>query len=219
MSTCKQYKAFHIDYVCNLLDDAQISALTTHLGDCANCRNEVTTLKEVLKLTDKAEAEIPSAAWELKDIEMEVYRRLAAENEQTLGKSFLIRACHVFPFRRLMQTGRFSFNGFRSTGLARLRQGLATGCALAVVLLISVLSFDGDHSAELPVVKIEVLPSNERFEQYRSQGIRRNLQDVLVIMHLRNDEWESVSRARMLNEQAQGTPYENITISNLSLLR
>lgn len=219
MSTCKKYKALHVDYVCNLLDDAQISALNAHLHECANCRNEVTTLKKVFKLTDRAEAEIPSIAWELKDIEMEVYRRLAAENEHTHSNSLLLRAYHVFPFRRLMQTGSFFLNGFRSTGLRRLWHGALSGFALAVVVLFSVLSFEGDQSAKLPVVEIDVLPPYEHFEQYRSQGIRRNLQDVLVIMHLRNDEWELAGRARMLNEQAQGTPYESITISNLRLLR
>ena len=214
MSTCKQYEAFHIDYVCHLLDDARISELNAHLRDCANCRKEVKALKEVLKLTDKAETEISSTAWELKDVEMEVYRRLAAENEQASGSSLFLRVRHLLPFRFLMQTERFSLYGFRSTGVRQLWRGMLTGCALVVVLLISVVSFDGDQSTKMPVVKIDVSLSHEQLEQYRSQGIRRSLQDVLVSMHLTNDEWETAGRARMLNEQAQGTPYENITISS-----
>lgn len=212
MSNCKQYEASRIDYVCNLLDDVQTSALNAHLRDCSNCRKEVKALKEVLTLTDKAETEMSSTAWELKDVEMEVYRRLAAENEQTRSSPLFRHVRQLFPFRLLMQTERFSLNGFRSTGLRQLWHGVLTGCALIVVLLISVLFFDGDQSPKLPVVKIDILPSTEHFEQYRSQGIHRSLQDVLVITHLRNDEWESASRVRMLNEQTQGTPYENITI-------
>ena len=209
MSNCKQYEAFHIDYVCHLLDDAQISEFEAHLYDCTICRKEVNALKEVLKLTDKAETEISSTAWELKDVEMEVYRRLAAENEQASGSSLFLRARHLLPFRFLMQMEHFFLHGLR-----HLWRGMLTGFALVVVLLISVVSFDGDQSTKLPVVKIDVLPSHEQLEQYRSQGIHRSLQDVLVSMHLTNDEWETAGRARMLNEQAQGTPYENITISS-----
>lgn len=217
MSNCKQYQAFHIDYVCHLLDDAQISELNVHLRDCANCRKEVKALKEILKLTDKAETEISSTAWELKDVEMEVYRRLAAENEQADGSSLFLRflrSRYLFPFKSLMQTERFSLADFRSSGMRQLWRGILTSCALIAVLFISVVLFDGDQSTKLPVVKIDVSPSHEQLEQYRSQRIRRSLQDVLVSMHLTNDEWETAGRARMLNEQAQGTPYENITINS-----
>ena len=214
MSTCKQYEPYLIDYVCNLLDDVQISTLNAHLRDCANCRNEVKALKEVLKLTDKAGTEMSSAAWELKDVEMEVYRRLAAEKERASGSRLFPRARQLFPLRFLMQSERFSLDGIRSIGARQLWRGMLTGCAFVVVLLISVISFDGDQPTELPVVRIDVLPSNEQLEQYRSQGIRQSLQDVLEIMHLRDDEWETAGRARLLNEQAQGTPYENLTISS-----
>ena len=213
MSNCKQYEASRIDYVCNLLDDVQISTLNAHLRDCVNCRKEVEALKEVLKLTDKAETEMSSTARELKDVEMEVYRRLAAEKERASGSRLFLRVRHLFPFRFLMRPERFSLDGFRSIGAHQLWRGMLTGCAL-VVVLISVVSFDGNQSTKLPVVRIDVLPSNEQLEQYRSQGIRRSLQDVLEIMHLRNDDWETAGRARLLNEQAQGTPYENLTLSS-----
>ena len=214
MTTCKQFEALHIDYVCNLLEDAQISELDAHLHDCTDCRKEIGALKEVLKLTDKAEAEISSTASELKDVEMEVYRRLAAENEQASGGSLFLRVRQLLPSKFLLQSERFSSDGFRATGVRELWRGMLTGCALVVVLLISTV-FDGDQSTKLPVVKIDDLLPHEQLEQYRSQGIRRSLQDVFVSMHLRNDEWETAGWARMLNEQAQGTPYENIIISNI----
>lgn len=215
MSTCKQFEALHVDYVCNLLEDAQISELDAHLRDCANCRKEIGALKEVLKLTDKAETEFSSTAWELKDVEMEVYRRLAAENEQADGGTLFLRVRQLLPSRFLLQKERLSLDGFRAAGARQLWRGMLTGCAFVVVLLISIVSFDGDQSTKLPVVKIDVSPSHVQLEQYRSQGIRRSLQDVFVSMHLRNDEWETAGRKRMLNEQAQGTSYENITISNI----
>ena len=214
MSTCNQYKTSQIDYVCNLLDDAQTAALNAHLRNCVNCRNEVRALNEVLRLTDRAEAEISSVTWELEDIEMEVYRRLAAKNEQKSGSSLFLRARHLLPFRSLMQTERFSLDGLFSTSLRQLWRGVLTGCALALVLLISVVSFDGDQSTTLPVVTFQVLPSNVQLEQYRSQGIHRSLEEALVMIHLRYDEWETAGKVRMLNEQAQGTPYENVAISS-----
>ena len=215
MSTCKQFEALHIDYVCNLLEDAQISELDAHLRDCANCQKEIGALKEVLKLTDEAETEFSWTAWELKDVEMEVYRRLAAENEQASGGTLFLRVRQLLPSRFLLHMERFTSHGFRAIGLRQLWRGMLTGCALIAVLLIATVSFDGDQSTKLPVVKIDVSHSHEQLEQYRSQGIRRSLQDVFVSMHLRNDEWETAGRKRMLNEQAQGTPYENITISNI----
>ena len=215
MSTCKRYEASPIDYVCNLLDDAQTAQFNDHLRDCPDCRQEVKSLKEVLKLTDAAEAEISSVTWKLDDIEMEVYRRLAAENEQESAKSLFLRAHHLFPFKSLRQTRRFSLDGLFSISLRQVWRGTLAGCALTLVLLISILSFDGDQSETSPVVKIDNLSSIEQFEQYRSQGIRQSLEDVLVIKHLRNDEWETASRVRMLNELAQGTPYESIAVSSL----
>ena len=213
MSTCKHYEASHIDYVCNLLDDAQTAELNEHLRDCPNCRQEVRALKEVLKLTDGAEAEISSVAWNLDDVDMEVYRRLAAENEGASGNFLFLRARHLLPFKSLAQTGRFSLEGLFSVSLRQVWRGALTGCALALIVLISILSFDGDQSPTSPVVKIDGLPPDEQLEQYRSQGIRQSLEDVLVIKHLRNDDWELASRTRMLAELTQGTPYESITIS------
>ena len=213
MSTCKQFEALHIDYVCNLLEDSQLSELDAHLPECANCRKEIGALKEVLKLTDKAEVEISSTASEFKDVEMEVYRRLAAENEQASGGSRFLRVRQLLSSTFLLQSERFPLDGFRATDVRQLWRGMLTGCALGVLLLFSTVSFDGDQSTKLPVVQIDDSLSHEQLEQYRSQDIRRSLQDVFVSMHLRNDEWETAGRKRMLNEQVQGTPYENITIS------
>lgn len=210
MSTCKQYEVLLIDYVFNLLNDARTAELNDHLHDCPNCKKEVRALKEVLKLTDRAETEIPSAVWEPHDIEMEVYRRLAAENEQAGPNSLLLHARHLLSFISSMQANRSFSDGEFYTSW----RGVLTGCALVLVLLISVLSFDGDQSETLPVARIEVLPSHEQLEQYRWQGIHQSLEDLLVIKHLRNDEWETASRERMLNELAQRTGYQNVTINS-----
>ncbi|MDE0297355.1 MAG: hypothetical protein OXN17_01815 [Candidatus Poribacteria bacterium] len=214
MSTCKQPKASHIEYVCNLLNDAQIAAFNSHLRDCSDCRTEVKALEAVVNLTDTAEAEFSSRSWELRDIEMEVYRRLAAENEQKDGASLFSRVRRLSPFRLPMRIKGDLLDSFRSTGFRQLWPRVLTGCAFVAVLLISVCYFDGDQPAKLPVVKIEVLPSNEQLEHYRSQDIHQSLEELLVIKHLRNDEWETAARARMLNDMAQGTRYESIAMSS-----
>ncbi len=212
MSNCKRYDASRIDYVCNLLDDAQTAHLEEHLRDCPNCRQQVEALQEVLKLVDGAEAEVSSVSWQLDDVEMEVYRRLAAENDQTSRSSSFLRARRMLPFEFLAKAGRFSLNALFSINPRLVWRGALAGCVLALVLFISILTFDGDQSATSPVVKIDSLPPIEQLEQYRSQDIRRSLEDALVIKHLRNDDWETASMVRMLNEQAQGTPY-SIAIS------
>ena len=213
MSTCKRYETARIDYVCNLLDDARSAQFEEHLRGCANCRRQVGALQEVMKLIDGAEAEISPVSWQLDDVEMEVYRRLAAENEQASRNSFFLRARRMPPFEYLVKAGRFSLNALFSASPRQVWRGALAGCALAMVLLVSILSFDGDQSETSPVVKIDSLPPIEQLEQYRSQDIRRSLEDVLVIKHLRNDDWETASMVRMLNERAQGTPYESISIS------
>ena len=214
MSICKQYEAYHIDFVFNLLDDARTAELNDHLHDCPNCKREVRSLKEVLRLADRAEAETPSAAWEPHGVEMEVYRRLAAENEHVGRNSLLLRARHFLSHISSIQAYRSFSGGVFFNGLRQIWRGALTGCALVLVLLISILSFDGDQSETMPVVKIKVSPSSEQLEQYRWQDIHQSLEDFLVIKHLRNDEWETASSARMLKELAQRTGYENVTISS-----
>ena len=214
MSTCKHYEAFHIDFVLKLLDDERTAELDDHLHVCPNCKREVRSLKEVLRLADRAEAEFPSAAWKPHDIEMEVYRRLAAESEKVGHNSFLLRTRHLLSHISSILANRSFSDGVVFNDLRQVWRGVLTGCALVLVLLISVLSFDGDQSETLHVVKIKVLPSNEQLEQYRWQGIHQSLEDLLVIKHLRNDEWETTSSARMFNELVQRTGYESVTISS-----
>ena len=216
MSTCKQHEASHIDYTCDLLDDAQIALLEAHLQDCTICRKEIQALKEVLRLTESAEAKISSVTWELDDIEMKVYKRLASESEAG-GGSLFSRVRHLLRFGPPVSSERSFTDGLSSIGSTQIWRGALAGGTLVIGLIIATVFFDGNQSATVPVASIELVPASERIERYRSQGIHQSLEDALVMRHLRNDEWETASRLRMLNEQAQGTRYESMANQQLQI--
>ena len=96
-------------------------------------------------------------------------------------------------------------------------RGALTAGVLVLGLISSAVLFDGKQSATTPLAAVEVVPGRERIDQYRWQGIRRSLADVLVIKHLRNDDREAASRLRILNEQAEGTRYEHIANQQLQM--
>ena len=217
MAICKQHEASYIDYICNLLDHAQIALFEVHLQDCSTCRKEIKALKEVLRLTDSAETEISSTIWALEDIDMKVYKRLAAESESTSERPVISRV------RRLLRFGppvssELSFTYELSSIVSmQIWGGMLARGTLFLALIIAAIFFDGDQSANPPLTSFRVVPTSERIEQYRSQGIHQSLEDALVVRHLRNDEWETASQLRILNEQAQGTRFESMTNQQLQI--
>ena len=61
----------------------------------------------------------------------------------------------------------------------------------------------------------ETQSADARIEQYRQQGIQRNLEEVMIAHHLRNDTWETESQLYRMKEQAQGTNWTKVADEHL----
>ena len=147
---------------------------------------------------------------------MKVYKRLAAESEAG-GGSLFSRVRHLLRFRPPVSRECSFTHGLSSIGSTQIWRGALAVGTLVIGLIIAAVFFDGNKSAIPPLASIEVVPASERIEQYRSQGIHQSLEDALITRHLRNDEWETASRLRMLTEQAQGTRYESMANQQLQI--
>ena len=214
MSTCKQHQESYVDYVFNLLSDLQIAGLEAHLENCDDCRQHVRAWKEVLRLSDGAE-EIVAETASVEDIAIKVYKRLAAEPRKKTQRNFSSRIAD----RLLLSVSNLSTPPIRMfpINVSTHWRGALAVCVLVLGLISSAVFFNGKQSATAPLASVKVLPASKRIEQYRSQGIRRSLEDVLVIKHLRNDDREAASRLRILNEQVEGTRYEHIANQQLQM--
>ena len=84
MPKCKKSEGQAIDYAYNLLSPEEEDPFEEHLKNCPDCTEAVQSISSVLELTDKAQAELTVPELALQDIEMNVYKRLAATQEQTL---------------------------------------------------------------------------------------------------------------------------------------
>ncbi len=190
MPRCNKSEEQAIDYAFKLLPTVEAETFRQHLKSCAACNKTVKTFTTVLNLTDAAEEEVvlPEAA--LQDIEMNVYKRLVAIQEESLLSR--LRAC-VTNLRSLFQRHRTA----------------AAGTAVVAVITAIVLV------AELwqPKVELQLSESQStdaRIEQYLQQDIQRNLEDAMITHHLRNDAWETESRLQRVKEQAEGTHWMKV---------
>lgn len=196
MPKCKKFEAQAIDYAYELLPEAEIVTFEQHLKKCADCTEEVKTLTTVLRLTDEELAEMPLPERALQDIEISVYKRLAAT-----------------PSSRSL---------FRSWGaiLTEMWHGHRTAAVGSLVTaFIAIAVFVGNPFPSKTRVQLtEVQSADVRIEQYRQQDIQRSLEEALITHHLRNDAWATASQFQRMKEQAQGTNWVQVANTHLQNL-
>lgn len=196
MPKCKKFEAQAIDYAYELLPEAEAVTFERHLKKCADCTEEVKTLTTVLRLTDEALLEMPLPERALQDIEISVYKRLAAAPS---SRSF-----------------------FRSWGaiLTQMWHGHRTAAVGSLVTaFIAIAVFVGNpFPSKTRVQPADVQSADVRIEQYRQQDIQRSLEEALITHHLRNDAWATASQFQRMKEQAQGTNWVQVANTHLQNL-
>ena len=196
MPKCKEFEEQAIDYAYELLPEAEAVTFERHLNKCADCTEEVKTLTTVLRLTDEELLEMPLPERALQDIEISVYKRLAAA-----------------PSSRSL---------FRSWGaiLTQMWHGHRTAAVGSLVTaFIAIAVFVGNPFPSKTRVQLtEVQSADVRIEQYRQQDIQRSLEEALITHHLRNDAWATASQFQRMKEQAQGTNWVQVANTHLQNL-
>ena len=187
-----------IDYAYGLLSPEEEEPFEEHLKTCPDCTEAVQSFRTVLQLTDQAQAELRVPELALQDIEMNVYKRLAAAHEQTLlsrVRAYLVDFGSLFRWQRT-----------------------AAASTIAIALIMVAL-FMGNPFQPEPVVQLtEAQSADARIEQYRQQDIQRNLEEVMIAHHLRNDAWATESQLQRMKEQAQGTNWMQVADAHLQNL-
>ena len=199
MPKCKRSEGVALDYAAELLSPEEEEPFEEHLKDCPDCTEAVHSFQTVLQLTDEAQMEVHVPELALQDIEMKVYKRLAAVHEQTLlsrVRAYLANFGSLFRWQRT-----------------------AAASTIAIALITIALLW-----GELFLPKSEVLlPDTQsavaRIEQYRQQHIQRNLEEALITHHLRNDAWETESRLHRMKEHAHGTNWMKVADNHLQNLQ
>ena len=187
MPRCNKSEGHAIDYAAKLLSAAAAEAFEQHLQNCSDCSTAVESFTSVLNLTDIAEREVvvPEAA--LQDIEINVYKRLAATQKESLLsrlRTYLANFGSLFRWYKI------------------------AAASTAVIALITAVVLVGEFWRPKEELQLaESQSADARIEQYRQQDIQRNLEDVLITHHLRNDAWETESRLQRVKEQAEGTDW------------
>ena len=198
MPKCKKSEGQAIDYASKLLSPEEEDPFEEHLKNCKDCSKVVQSLNAVLQLTDKAHAELTVPELALEDIEMNVYKRLAATQEHTLFsrvRAFFANFGYLFRWQR------------------------TAAASTVVIAMITVALLWGRLFPE-PVPPLpDAQSADARIEQYRQQGIQRNLEEVLIAHHLRNDTWETESQLHRMKEQAHGTNWTKVADEHLQNLQ
>ena len=196
---CIKSKGQAIDYASKLLSPEEEEPFEAHLKNCLDCTEAVQSFRTVLQLTDQAQAELRVPELALQDIEMNVYKRLAAAHEQTLLSR--VRAS-IANFGSLFRGQRIAIAS-------------AVAIALITVALLMGNLFRSESVPPLP----ETYSAVARIEQYRQQDIQRNLEEALITHHLRNDAWDTESRLYRMKEQADGTNWMAVADAHLQNLQ
>lgn len=184
---CNKSEGHAIDYASKLLSTAEAEAFERHLKGCSDCNKAVESFTTLLNLTDKAAKEVVLPEVALQDIEMNVYKRLAATQEVSVLsrlRSYLTHFASLFQWQRIA----------------------AAGTAVIVLITTAVLVSEFRQ----PKVELQLSESQSadaRIEQYLQQDIQRNLDDALITRHLRNDAWDTESQLQRVKEQAEGTDW------------
>lgn len=185
MPKCNKSEGHAIDYASKLLSTAEAEAFERHLKRCSDCKKAVESFTTLLNLTDMAEQEVVLPEVALQDIEMNVYKRLAATQETSVLSRFW---SYLTNFASLFQWNRIA----------------AAGTAV-IVLITTVVLVSELRQPEVELQLSESQSADARIEQYFQQDIQRNLDDAMITRHLRNDAWETDSQLQRVKEQAAGT--------------
>ena len=198
MPKCKKSEGQAIDYASKLLSPEEEDPFEEHLKSCKDCSEAVQSFSAVLQLTDTAHAELTVPELALQDLEMNVYKRLAATHEQTLRsrvRRYLVNFGSLFRWHRT-----------------------AAASTIAIALVTIALLW-GELLLPQPVLQLpEQQSADARIEQYRQQHIQRDLEEVLITHHLRNDAWETESQLHRMKEHAQGTNWTKVADKHLQNL-
>ena len=198
MPKCIKSEGQAIDYASKLLSPEEEDPFEKHLKNCPDCTEAVQSFSTVLQLTDMAQAELRVPELALQDIEMNVYKRLAAAHEQTLRsrvRAYLVNFGSLFRWQRT-----------------------AAASTIAIALITIALLMGNPFQPE-PVLRLTKMQSADaRIEQYRQQDIQRNLEEALITHHLRNDAWDTESRLHRMKEHAHGTTWTKVADEHLQNL-
>lgn len=198
MPKCKKSEGQAIDYAYKLLPPEEEDPFEEHLKDCPDCSEAVQSFSTVLQLTDEAQAELTVPELALQDIDMNVYKRLAAAHEQTLRSRIRVHLANLGSL----------FQWQRTAAASTLVIAMITGALLWGRIFPEPVS-------PLP----EAQSADARIEQYRQQHIQRNLEEVMIAHHLRNDAWETESQLHRMKEQADGTDWTKVADQHLRNLQ
>ena len=199
MPKCKRAEGQAIDYVYKLLPPAEEGPFKEHLKICQDCTEAVKSYTTVLGLTDKAEEELVVPEHALRDIEMNVYKRLAASQEQTWFSRL----------RSYFTSAGSPFGWYRTAAVS----------SVAIVLIAAAVLIGKPTQPEQMLGVTEMQSAEARIEEYREQGIQWNLEEALITHHLRNDTWETESQLHRMKEQAQGTNWTKVADKHLQNLQ
>ena len=191
MPKCKKSEGQAIDYASKLLSTAEAASFEQHLKNCSECKEAVESFTTLLNLTDMAEQEValPDAA--LRDIEMNVYKRLAATQQD----------------ESLFSRVRGYFANFESL----FRWHKTAAASTIVIAMITAAVLVGElFQPEVGLQLTESQSADARMEEYLQQDIQRHLDDAMITHHLRNDAWETESHLHRVQEQAQGTNWMKV---------
>ncbi len=190
MPKCKKSEGQAIDYASKLLSTTEGEAFEQHLKNCSDCNQAVESFTTVLNLTDMAEKEVTLPEVALRDIEMNVYKRLAATQEESLFSR--VRA-YFANLESLLQWHK-----------------TAAASTLVISLITAAVLFGELYQPEVRLQLTESQSADARIEQYFQQDIQRHLDDAMITHHLRNDAWETESHLERVKEQTQGTNWMKV---------
>ena len=199
MPKCKKSEGQAIAYASKLLPPAEEDPFEEHLKNCETCTEAVASYTAVLEVIDEGQEALVVPERALENIEMNVYKRLAATQEQTLFSR--IRAYFV---------GVGSPFGWYKT---------AAVSSIAITLIVAAVFIGKPFHSEDTLQLSDLQSADARIEQYRQQGIQRNLEEALITQHLRNDAWETESQLHRMKEQAQGTNWTKVADKQLQNLQ
>ncbi|RKU06686.1 hypothetical protein C6503_25610 [Candidatus Poribacteria bacterium] len=199
MPKCKKSEGQAIEYASKLLPPAEEDPFEEHLKNCEDCTEAVKSYTAVLKLTDKAQEELIVPQLALQTIEMNVYKRLAATQEQTLFSRI----------RAYFASVGSPFGWYKTVAVS----------SVAIVLIAAAVFIGKPMQPEDTWRLTETQSADARIEQYRQQGIQRNLEEALITRHLRNDAWETESQLQRMKEQAHGTNWTKVADKHLQNLQ
>ena len=199
MPKCIKSEGQAIDYASKLLSPEEEEPFEEHLKNCTDCTEAVQSFSTILQLTDKAQAEVHVPELALQDIEMNVYKRLAATHDQTLRsrvRAYLSNFGSLFRWQRT-----------------------AAASTIAIALITIALLWGELFAPESELLLPDTQSAVARIEQYRQQHIQRDLEEALITHHLRNDAWDTESRLHRMKEHAHGTNWTKVADDHLQNLQ